>query len=73
MVFLIVCVNLNKLEVLVHSLIVSKEAFSIYIYLFFRYLSMFHYLFVYVPEYISLITSVCAHVEDCVRKDSCTF
>lgn len=73
MVFLIVCVNLNKLEVLVHSLIVSKEAFSIYIYLFFRYLSMFHYLFVYVPGYISLITSVCAHVEDCVRKDSCTF
>lgn len=41
--FLIVCVNLNKLEVLVHSFIVSKEAFSIYIYLFFRYLSMFHY------------------------------
>lgn len=44
MVFLIVCVNLNKLEVLVHSFIISEEAFSISIYFFFfRYPSMFHY------------------------------
>lgn len=72
MVFLIVCVNLNNFEVLVNSFIVSKEAFSISIYFLDNSLS-FTILFVYVPEYISLITSVNAHVDECVRKGYCTF
>lgn len=57
MVFLIVCINLNKL-VLVHSFIISKEAFSIYIYLFFRYLSIFHY-FVRVCAWIHKLDYLC--------------
>lgn len=58
----------NKVEVLVNTFIVTEEALFIsnsFLFLFLLGISSL-FLLLYVPEYIRLITSVCAHMEESV-------